>query len=161
MNFSVLSPKEIRWRYEQADDKGEILQVLADLTASEPRDVAELLNVPCVYSRRSERGRPCEFDQEEARRLYDMEWTDARIANKLNVSRETIGRWRRVNGLAGYAPRALDTVKAMELYKQGKRDPEIAQMCGVSKSTVWTWRTKLGLPAVDTPIKTDWRKLPV
>ena len=48
MNFSVISEKDVISKFKKAENKGVILQVLADLTASTKSDVAKFLGVKLI-----------------------------------------------------------------------------------------------------------------
>lgn len=158
MNFDCLSPKEVQERYNRADDKNYILEVLADLTASKPEDVAEMLGVEytrCVYEYtyipKVDRKPNVKIDPEKIRALHQQGMSDREIAERLNYSVTSVGKWRRKTGLPLNPVRDKSRVSheaALKLYHMGFTDRQIANVLGVSKSAVVGWRHRKFLPSV-------------
>lgn len=51
MNFSVIGPEEARSMYRTAANKWNMVKVLADLTVSEPEEVARFLGIKLLSYR--------------------------------------------------------------------------------------------------------------
>ena len=153
MNFECLSKQEIEYRYRQADDKAEILKVLADLTCSTPEEVVDLLGVPCPAtciweSYQFSRKANAKIDTDAIIRLYETGLSDRQIAQKLDYSVSSVSKWRRKFGLPPHGVRpVVDFQSAMELYKAGWSDNRIARVLGTSKATISGWRHRNYLPA--------------
>lgn len=145
--------------YLASKNKSKALQIIADLTLSTKREVAELLGVNDVAHRKRPARCGC-LDAEKCKALYSGGSTDKELAQELGVSNTTIVRWRHIHELPpnghGLIPGKVGTprmskielrkIKYMELYKQGLQDAEIGKICGVQKGTVYNWRKQLGLP---------------
>ena len=48
MNFSVISEQDVRTKFRKSDNKMAMLQVLADLTVSSKKEVAEFVGVKLI-----------------------------------------------------------------------------------------------------------------
>lgn len=137
MNFSILSPAEVRYKYARADNKKQILRVLADLTCATPKAVAQFLGVEYPES-------PGRFDRRKALKLYEDGKSDGEIADALGVTRLAVFDWRKADGLT--ANKEADSHdKRMEAYRMGLSDREAAKSLGIGRSTFRNWRYKHGL----------------
>ena len=144
MNFNCLSAEEIRTRYRLADNKKEIITVLADLTCSSKAEMRKFLGVEKPSSKPLTR-----LDRDKAMEYYEAGMSDEEIAERLGVHRCTVGNWRRINGLSfnQVDERLIDDEKErMELYKQGLNDSEIGDALHLSPATICSWRHRRGLP---------------
>lgn len=147
MTFTCLSEAEVREKYRRAENKEEMIVVLAGLTDATREEVRSFLGVDAP-PKRSQKERVY-IDEKEAKRLYELGFSDEAIAERLNVHKTTVRRWRWKN-CAPYNPGppknggAVD--KRMYFYKQGLNDKEIGEKAGFSKSAVYHWRLKNNLP---------------
>lgn len=141
MDFSCLSPNEVRLKYDKADDKNEMICVLADLTASTTKDIMEFLGV-----RRSLR-----LDDPNVVELYESGMTDREISMETGVTVDVVKAWRKRNGGLPPNKKVVGTTqqtKDMEryiLYMDGLSDSQIADQVGVQTGTITKWRKKCGL----------------
>lgn len=151
MNFTCLAEDEIRAKYRMAKDKADMLQVLAELTASSQKEIAEFLGVdePSGVKRKYTKPKGS-INQERAWELYRQGLNDKEMAEQLGVTRSGVNSWRHKHGLPmiGVNPVAVkgSDEERMALYQQGLEDPEIAKALGTSKSSVFCWRKKHHLP---------------
>ena len=137
MDFSVVSPDEVRGKYERAHDKRYMLEALAGLTDSTEEEVAEFLGLEPESEKRS-----LIFDEKRALKLYNVGMSDVQVARELNVSSSTIWRWRTELNLPANGTVSADR---LALYNQGLSDVEIAKREGVSPSAICLWRRYYGL----------------
>lgn len=81
--------------------------------------------------------------------LVARRFTDAQIADRLGVSRQTVFRDRARLGLSRALKDDLDLTGAVRsLHTSGMTDAQIAEVCGVARTTVWRIRAqRLGLPS--------------
>ncbi len=87
------------------------------------------------------------FDTEKARALYEQGLNDRQIAEAVNVSANTVNRWRTANGLMKTAKPGIDEEKARALYAQGMNDPQMAAELGTNRRNVSAWRARNRLGA--------------
>lgn len=93
--------------------------------------------------------RPKRMDEREARKMYTAGKNDAQIAAALDVTRQTVSKWRKREGLPAVIHMNLvtfDEKKAMRLYKAGKTDGQIGAAVGKSAGAIYKWRWRRGLP---------------
>lgn len=93
---------------------------------------------------------PKKLDEREARRLYKAGKNDAQIAAELEVTRMTVSKWRKREGLTAVVHlnwMSFDEKKALRLYKSGKTDGQIGAAVGKSAAAIQKWRTRRGLPS--------------
>ncbi len=85
---------------------------------------------------------------------------DLEIASALHVHPDTVGAWRRRNGLpsnvGGKVLARLDE-SAREMHADGMTDREIGERIGCRACTVCTWRKRRGLPPNGLPGSEAWR----
>ena len=94
--------------------------------------------------------RPKRMAESEARKLYQEGKNDAEIAAALEVSRQTVSKWRKRVGLQAVIHlnrMTFDEKKAMRLYKKGKTDGQIGAAVGKSAEAICKWRWRRGLPS--------------
>lgn len=90
------------------------------------------------------------FDPAGARKLYFAGKNDGEIAAELEVSRQTVSKWRKREGLTAVVHlnwMSFDEKKALRLYKSGKTDGQIGAAVGKSATAIQKWRTRRGLPS--------------
>lgn len=152
MNFSCLSEAEVKEKYRRADDKYEMLKILAELTCSTKTEMMEFLGVEEKPVSKMGRRPAVSVDQAMARRYYEAGMSDSAIAAAIGVSKSAVARWRYRNELS---PNPTETVistanrlKMYEmLYREGHSDSYIAKLMGVSDSNVGGWRKRHNLPS--------------
>ena len=94
------------------------------------------------------------YDWEKARKLYDAGMSDARIAKALGCQNETVGKWRRREGLEvnkSERQKVFDWELGRKLYDEGKNDAQIAKALGCTDKAVRNWRFRRKLPANRVP----------
>ena len=143
MTFSVLSPEEVRAKYEAAADKEHMIGVLADFTCSTKNEMRAFLGLPV----KEKPAGPIKLDRAEAQKLYEQGMTDPEIAQQFNVSPETVRHWRKINALPANKRKQVIHDERMELYRMGKSDREIADAVHVAVSSIFKWRKINGLPS--------------
>lgn len=158
MNFSCVSPDEIRAMYRDAADKKNMIGVLAELTLSTKDEIIAFLGVTYVPSARRKSRVYSPLDVERARKLYDKRLNDREMAQELRVSKSTVQRWRGINNLPPNTPSTAKVNKGtpgkaeaahdrcMELYQKGLQDAEIGAALRMSKNTIFKWRKRNDLP---------------
>ena len=140
MTFSCLTKEEVRKKYKQAENKSEMLHILADLTCSTPEEVAALLGVTPPAKRRYGA-----LDEKKAAELLKSGASDREIAEVCCVAIYVIAQWRKANGLT--RRKTLFQSQEIEtLYKQGLNDGEIAKKLNCSRSVAAQWRRLNELP---------------
>ena len=147
MIFTVLSPEEVRRKYECAENKSAAIKMLAELTACKKSEMVEFLGLEKVpvskYDPRVPTGQSLiVMDEELAMELYEQGHSDCEIAKRVGVNHNCIWRWRRRKGLKSnmkqrYAER---DARRMALYVAGASDQEIADAEGVSRKKIQEWR---------------------
>lgn len=145
MNFSCLSPAEVRERFRRADNKRQIIQVLAELTGSSE---AEMLDFLGIERPKSTAKPPRKLDSKKAMELYREGLNDSEIARRLDVSDNSVHLWRRRNGLASHCVRVAENeeTRRRSLWGQGLSDAEIGEAVGVHRKAISAWRHVRGLP---------------
>lgn len=154
LSFTVLSPEEVRRKYEQAPNKAQMIGILAELTLCKKSEMVEFLGLEKTpvskYDPRSAAGRPLAvFDEELAMELLEKNHMDKQIAEKVGVDWHCIWSWRKREGLQSGAARrfAKQSEQRMALYKAGWSDHEIAVAEGSNTKRIQSWRLRLKLPA--------------
>lgn len=146
MNFDCLSAEEIRTRYRRADNKSEIIQVLADLTCSSKLEMCRFLGVE-PPKRKPKNA----LDEKMALVYYKAGMTDQEIAERLDVSETAVCVWRKSAGLPFKNQKGeeyADSEKVrMRLWSQGLNDAEIGDVLGITCKAVFNWRQRRGLSA--------------
>lgn len=148
MNFTCLSPHEVRTMYKQAKNQEQMIGTLAELTDSTKTQMREFLGVA-----KKKRTPPAKLDKEKAMELYQQMYTDREIANKLGAAKTTVSEWRKRNGLPSNSDPAIKEQQKqrkheqrLALYMQGKIDKEIAEEVGTVISVIHRWRKANNLP---------------
>lgn len=144
MNFTCLSPHEVRTMYKQAKNPEQMIGTLAELTDSTKTQMRAFLGVT-----KKKRTPPAKLDKEKAMELYQQMYTDREIANKLGAAKTTVYEWRKRNGLPSNSDPAIKQRKheqRLALYMQGKIDKEIAEEVGTAISVIHRWRKANNLP---------------
>lgn len=160
MNFDCLSEYEVRRKYQEAEDKGAALEIIADLTSATKREVKKFLGIIVEPQSAETRKAYTKLNAAEAMRLYGEGLNDADIAAALGVTKACVGTWRRNEGLTAhitYKPRLVNDDERMRLYHMGLSDAKIGRAIGIEKKSVWAWRKRRGLPA-NLPQGGDHRK---
>lgn len=156
MDFSVLSPAEVRWRYAKSTDKVFTFQALVDLTDCQPHELAEFLGVKAPERRKVEhplgkgfdRKKNVVVDPEMVRKLYEEGLNDAEIAKRLGCSKSPVCTCRNRLGLPSKHKNAVVPVEqAKKLWAEGLNDGEIASRLGLMPKTIMAWRHRYGLDA--------------
>ena len=152
--FTVLSPEDVRRKYERAENKAAAIRMLSELTACKKEEMVEFLGLEKTpvskYDPRSAAGRPLAvFDKEVAMKLLELGHTDKQIAEKVGVNWHCVWSWRKREGLQSGAARrfAKQSEQRMALYKAGWSDHEIAVAEGSNTKRIQSWRLRLKLPA--------------
>lgn len=140
MTFMCMSPEECRKKYEQADDKREMIIVLSDLTCSTPKKMAAFLGTQWPIRKGGD------LDEEKALRLFKAGRTDKQIALACDVHAYRIEQWRKENELSRVARRNYTDAQIEELYAQELSDVVIAEKLNIHPSSVRNWRCARGLP---------------
>ena len=97
MVFSVITPEQCRKKYEKAEDKVEMLQVLADLTASSRFEMAKFLG--CELPRNYNHGGLHVTVGKKYFELYNKGYTDRQIAEETGVKIHCVKNWRYRHGI--------------------------------------------------------------
>lgn len=86
---------------------------------------------------------------EQIKELYNKGFSDVAIARTLRCEKDTVTRWRELNGLdmGVRSERAeVDLKKILFYYEHGLSDRDIATLCKCSVPTVAKYRARLKLP---------------
>lgn len=137
MTFEILSPGEVRAKYNRAPNKKQMLGVLADLTCSTEDEVADFLGVEIPTA-------PGRINTKKAYRLYKEKKSDIQIAKELGVSRQAVYDWRVSRDLPQLNVKAGDKER-MDAYNRGLSDRKAALELGISREAFRHWRHKNGL----------------
>lgn len=139
MTFSCLSEAEIREKYARAENKREMLYILADLTCSTTREMKEFLGLsttPPAHHAGT-------LDKEQALRMLKAGVSDKEIADTMDVCLYRVRKWRWDNKLHRttllYRPEDIRV-----LYDKGMSDEEIANAMHCGKTTIVRWRKQNG-----------------
>lgn len=95
------------------------------------------------------------WDTAKALQMYQDDASDVQIAKALGVSPNTIGEWRKGQGLPlrhlKNEKKLVGTIaeRALQMYQEGATDAQIARACGVSASGVCRWRKREGMSRLD------------
>lgn len=92
MIFTVITEEECRRKYERAEDKGEMLEILAGLTACSKIQMAKFLG--CEVPHRYNQGGPHVTIGKKYFELYNQGLTDRQIAEGAGVKLCCIQNWR-------------------------------------------------------------------
>ena len=148
MNFSCLTPAEVREKYRRAEHKDVMLEILADLTCSSKKEMRAFLGLPPLKVKKSVpySERP-KLNEAKALKMYNEGLSDPEIARAQGVSANAVALWRRRNGLISlYHAKMPNLDDRMRMYRQGMTDKEIAEAQGVAYKRVAEWRRNRGLP---------------
>lgn len=152
MIFATLSPEEVRRKYDQAENKAQMIEILCGLTAASRSELLKFLGLEKTptskFDPRSGAGRALAvFDEALARKLLAQGLGAREIAERVRVSRNTIYVWMSRNGLRTAHREEKDAreKRRMRLYQSGATDLEIALSEGVCRSSVSSWRADRGL----------------
>lgn len=144
MDFSCFSPDEVRLKYDRANNKNEMICVLADLTASTEKEMMEFLGI-------KSRSKYFKLTDSNVMELYNSGMTDKEISLEIGVTVDAVKAWRRRNGGLPPNKKAVGTTqqtKDMEryvLYMNGLSDSQIASQLGLRPGAITKWRRKYGL----------------
>ena len=139
MTFSCLTKDEVRKKYEQAENKSQMLHILADLTCSTTREMEEFLGLSTTPS--AHYGRP--LDKKQALRMFKAGASDKEIADALGVRLYTVQKWRWSNKLFRTTKSYCDQ-DICALYEKGMSDVEIANSLHCGRTTIVRWRKQNG-----------------
>lgn len=142
MTFACLSEEEIFRKFAQAEDKNNMIHVLADLTCSTPKEMGEFLGVRWPFRSVEQ------LDEGKALELFYAGLSDKEIADACNVCVYCVEKWRKEKKLFRVKLPPFTEEQIGELYAQGMNDTIISEELGVSIGTVRKWRTKKGLPPI-------------
>lgn len=147
---------EIVRDYLQAKDRKAQIGILAELNLTSKNHILAIL------ARYGLDAKDCILKPEENpefMRLYRDGLNDTEMAKALEVSHDTVRRWRRRNGLDSNWHHGIGTARKnyrriteqeekqlMGLWKSGKNDHQIAKIAGRYPNTIWRWRERNGLP---------------
>ena len=165
MDFSCISEREARLRYKEARDKEQELELIADLTGSNVREVLEFLGI-CdnrKFVTNKRRSKLVDINGKAVRKssvvccgklantnvleLYMDGLCDREIAEQVGVSRTTVRLWRKKNRLP-FNYQKPEYPERMALYRKGYNDVKIARELGVTRACICAWRHICGLPAI-------------
>ena len=141
----VISDEEkgyIRTAYRDAKDKNYQITIEAQTHATSRDHICEILGIELKVKAK----------EDMKRKLYNMNWNDAKIAAYLGLARHTILDWRHRRGLpqGGMVVVFIDKPKRdsilMECYNCGMSDGQSAVRAGCSKSVANAWRIRNKLP---------------
>ena len=95
MNFSCMTPHEIRSKYRCATDKRTMIKVLSELTCSSEQEMRTFLGIDKSEnaSDDAEYREKKKFNKAKARELYDKGAYDTIIARALDCDKSTVARW--------------------------------------------------------------------
>lgn len=140
VNFSVISADEARRKFQKAENKQEMAQILCDLMCARERDIYRLVGA------QPERKCPrCPEVADDIERMYITGMSRHDIADALGINYQSICAWIRRKIDRG-TPRKDKTAKKIELYNAGLIDREIADAIGVTKEAIYDWRRRHNLP---------------
>lgn len=92
MLFTVITPEECKKKYENAEDKSEMIEILSGLTACSKMEMAKFLG--CELPRTYNRGGPHVTIGKKYFELYNKGLTDRQIAESAGVRLCCIKNWR-------------------------------------------------------------------
>lgn len=157
MDFSCLSPHEVRQQYAQAANKRTIIPILAEMTCSTSNEIREFLGLEIPQKKKVVHKKYTAEQWSKALEMYQAGALDIEISAETGICRTTILHWRGRNGY----PSNYDRKKPkgptgnlsseahelrMSLYKAGLVDAEIAKKAGCSQGSIYQWRKLRGLP---------------
>lgn len=116
----VMTDEEVVRNYRQAKDRKGIIQILADLNATNKNSILDILErageIKPMEEQKADKqnpirrktGRPPEvvFDEDVARQLYEQGLVDREIAQRLDVTKNAIWKWRNRNNLISQAKKS-------------------------------------------------------
>ena len=77
--------------------------------------------------------------------LYELGWTEQKIARAFGLSKSAVNAWKRRSGIPSRPRDVIDFEEGHRLHAEGASDPEIASKFGVTQSGVVKWRQRHGL----------------
>lgn len=110
----VMTDQEIRFRYERAENKKEMPQILADLNGTTKKIMQAKLQEMGLLEVKPRR--VVGVDDEEALALYNEGKTDEELREALNISQSRLLQWRQAhNLLPNRRPKAAPEGRKMRL----------------------------------------------
>lgn len=97
MIFTVITEEECRRKYEHAEDKFEMLEILSGLTACSNIEMAKFLGCEIPY--KYNRGGPHVTIGKKYFELYNQGLTDQQIADGAGVKIHCVKNWRYRHGI--------------------------------------------------------------
>ncbi|GAH68347.1 unnamed protein product, partial [marine sediment metagenome] len=89
------------------------------------------------------------FTDQQFLDLYEKEWNDPRIAEKLDVTKGMVAYRRRKLGLKAHRyKRLFSDQQLIDLHREGLNDREKAERLNVNTEVISYYRRKLGLKAI-------------
>lgn len=149
MDFTVLSPEEIRCSYREAKDQEMQIEILCDLTLSTQKEMRDFLGIPNEIKMCIDR----EELEVEWKKLYDEGLSDRKIASLTLTTKGVVQHWRVKNGLPTKQTQGRQKKEKPpaerwhEVYRMGLTDKESGRMLGVSHDAFRHFRVKHGLKA--------------
>ena len=153
MIFATLSPEEVRWKYDRAENKAQMIEILCGLTAASRSELLRFLGLEKTptskFDPRSGAGRALAvFDEALARKLLEEGVSAKIVAERVRISRSAMYVWMEKNGIKTNYRTGLKEKddRRMALYQSGATDREIAEAEGICLSSAAYWRSKRDLP---------------
>ena len=97
MLFTVITAEQCRKKYENAEDKSEMIEILSGLTACSRMEMAKFLG--CELPRTYNRGGPHVTIGKKYFELYNKGYTDYQIAEEAGVKIHCVKNWRYRHGI--------------------------------------------------------------
>lgn len=96
MNFECLTKEEVKTIFRQAKHKRTTFTALCEITCARPFEMVSFLGIDPeeVWGRMPEN-----FDEEKALDMWESKKSDVEISKELGVSKNSVVKWRRFNGL--------------------------------------------------------------
>lgn len=125
---------EIRCYYRQMSGKvADRVQILSELALKDQEEIKDIVGLPHVGGMKKTDWRIAAYE------LWKRGYNDTEISETLQIKRNTVAYWRRIQGVPGHFGRKLSD-KSMDkfimLYEAGVPNNEIAKALRISPSTV-------------------------
>ena len=149
MNFTALSPEEVRSSYRTARNQEMQIEILCDLTLSTQKEMRDFLGIPNEIKMCMDR----EELEAEWKKLYDEGLSDRKIAALTLTTKGVVQHWRVKNGLPTKQTQGRKTKEKppeerwYEVYRMGLTEKESGKVLGVSHDAFRRFRVKHGLKA--------------